>query len=291
MGSSTPSCRLCDCDRLTHRFTVRNQRLFRCENCGMVQVADRPSAEELDAIYGKSYFGSSKYADQATLLAEANRRLALLQAHVPAGPDVKVLDAGCATGDFIAHAQGHYRMSGIDVSPAAVESARQRLPDLAGRLWTAGLDRDDLGDEEYDAICLWDVIEHLWDPVKAATMLFRHLKPGGCLLLSTPAADALLARLMGRYWAFMTPPEHLSFFSRRSIHQLFEQRLNGEVLSCQRRGKRANVGFIVYKVKRLMPLVPQALVDFFRRPLLARWSLYVPTGDVQYAVVRKRPSA
>ena len=56
--------------------------------------------------------------------------------------------------------------------------------------------------------------------VEVGRKLMGHLKPGGYLVLSTPSIDAPIARAMGRYWAFMTPPEHLGFFSGRSFRRL-----------------------------------------------------------------------
>jgi len=255
-----------------------------------VHVADRPSDEELRAIYGETYFAPSKYADEDTLRAESDRRLNLLRRFVPPGNGRKVLDAGCATGDFIMHAKSLYDMAGVDISEKAIEVARLRNPEFSDRIRAGSLESCDLMNEQFDAICLWDVIEHVWDPITVCRRLLDRLRPGGYLLLSTPAADAPVARALGRFWAFMTPPEHLSFLTSRSARHLFERLLSATVKVCERKGKRANLGFVLYKVRRISPLLmPEAAVRLFRRPRLNRLALYVPTGDVQYVVVQKPP--
>jgi len=53
--------------------------------------------------------------------------------------------------------------------------------------------------------------EHLWDPAIVAKDLLQRLSPGEYLFISTPAIDAPVAKVLGKFWAFMTPPEHLSF--------------------------------------------------------------------------------
>ncbi|MBI4578084.1 MAG: class I SAM-dependent methyltransferase [Planctomycetes bacterium] len=253
-------------------------------------MADRPSDAELVAIYGDGYFAPSKYRDESTLRAESQRRLALLGRYVQPGEGRRVLDAGCAIGDFVSHAKADYEVFGVDLSAHAVDEARRRNPELGDRLRAGRLESLEFPDVAFDAICLWDVIEHLWDPVSVCRALMDRLRPGGVLLLSTPAADAPIARIMGRFWAFMTPPEHLSFFTRRSLDFLARDLLRGSLLSCRRMGKRANVGFVLYKIRRIAPfLMPEAVVRSFRWPGLARLAVYVPTGDVQYAVVKKPP--
>jgi len=291
LTAALPPCRLCQHEPINECFTVRGHRLARCPQCDFLQVVDQPSAEELRAIYSETYFAPSKYADEATLRAESDRRLNLLRQFVPPGKGKTVLDAGCATGHFISHAKHEYRFSGLELSESAVMIARQRNPELAGRIHVGSLDPLEWPEEQFDAICLWDVIEHMWDPLAVCRSLMARLTPGGHLLLSTPAADAPIARIMGRYWAFMTPPEHLSFFSRRSFDHLFRTALGAKVRSWRRMGKRANVGFLMYKLRRIFPmLVPEAAIRLFRRPALSSWAVYVPTGDVLYGVVQKPAS-
>ncbi len=277
-------CRLCHSPHLRSRFSAKGHVIVRCRDCGLTQVAHPPAPEELDAIYQQSYFSHHKYQDTATLARETRRRLALVQRHLAGG---RMLEVGCATGDFMAEAKAHYELYGFDLSAYAVEVAQQKNPDIAARIWTGRLEDQHLSPQFFDAICAWDVIEHIWDPLPTFGPLMDYLKPGGYLLLSTPNAGAFTARVMGRYWAFMTPPEHLTLFDRRSLSTL-AAKLNARVVHWESKGKWANAGFLVYKLKRTMPfLVPGWLVNLFERPALARWSVYVPTGDVQYAVLQK----
>lgn len=283
---STASCRICGCLSLTTYLTVGEETLDRCGGCGFVQVRREPSETMLREIYSGAYFAHSKYRDPRALALENTLRLAILDQILPASAEV--LDAGCSTGDFVATAKSRYLIHGIDISEYAISQARTANPEIAERLVAGRLEDSPYADHRFDAICLWDVIEHLWDPVPVVADLMARLKPGGCLFISTPAIDTPVARLSGAYWAFMTPPEHLGFFTRRSFEVLFQRRVPGRVLRFFRRGKWANVAFIGYKIGRIAPRwLPLWLLAPLGWPLVGRLNLYVPTGDVQYLVVRK----
>ncbi len=281
------TCRICSNRPLEFHFEAAGQTLLRCVQCDFVQVRTEPSAQELEAIYSEGYFTSAKYrGDPVAQERENERRLRLLKCWAPDGSDV--LDAGCSTGDFLAYAKGSFQMHGLDYSSFAVETAKRHNPDLAQRLKSGSIEETEWPDQSFKAICLWDVIEHLWDPVTVVKNLLDKLQPGGVILISTPAIDALTARVSGRYWPFMTPPEHLSFFGLKTFRQMALGLGHCEIVYASRRGKWANVAFIAYKVTRIAPSwFPKVLLwPFFQWPL-KRLSLYVPTGDILYLVLRK----
>ena len=51
----------------------------------------------------------------------------------------------------------------------------------------------------------------------------RHLRPGGTLALSTPSASGLPARVLGRRFPMLCPPNHLELFSRAGMTALLER--------------------------------------------------------------------
>jgi 2-polyprenyl-3-methyl-5-hydroxy-6-metoxy-1,4-benzoquinol methylase len=279
-------CRICHSEKLKFKFLTAGEDLDECTNCGFVQVRKEPTEDALRKIYSATYFAHAKYQDQQAVSFEHRRRLALLSSFLSKGE--KVLDAGCSVGDFIACAKRNYEIYGLDISPSAISQAKNNNPELAERLFTVGLENSFFPDQRFRAICLWDVIEHLWDPAKVVKRLLSLLEPNGYLFISTPAIDAPIAKLLGRYWAFMTPPEHLSFFSSKSLHLLFEAQEKSAVLHFARKGKWANLAFIGYKIGRILPMtVPKWLLKPFNLPVLRHINIYVPTSDIQYLVVKR----
>lgn len=92
---------------------------------------------------------------------------------------------------------------------------------------------------------------------------------------------------MGKYWHFMTPPEHLSFFNQNSMEFLFQGKHKTEIVEWKTLGKKVNIGFLLYKINRIVPLVPSFLLKLFDNKRLSSLSIYVPTADIQYVVIRK----
>jgi SAM-dependent methyltransferase len=284
---SGASCRLCSSSALRFHFEVQGSLLDRCDSCGFVQVRERPSTQQLRSLYGAGYFKHGKYDQELAQRKETERRLGLLErARVAARG--RVLDAGCATGDFLVAAGGRYEMWGLDVSAYATEIARTRDPELGARVFTGFIEDQRFEAGFFDAIVMWDVIEHIWDPRSVLRQLLVHLRPGGALIVSTPDIGALTARLMRRRWAFMTPPEHLGFFNESSLRFLLERDSGLTILSSESSGKWANLGFLVYKLGRVFPgVVPARLVEQLRDSPLGTAAMYVPTADIRYVVARK----
>jgi SAM-dependent methyltransferase len=72
----------------------------------------------------------------------------------------------------------------------------------------------------FDVIVMLDVIEHLPDPHDVLHLLGRHLAPGGIIVITTGDFGSPVARLFGRHWRLMTPPQHLWFFTRESLARM-----------------------------------------------------------------------
>lgn len=289
MQPELATCRLCGTLDPQHLFDVEGYAIDQCLACGFVHVRNEPDPALLADIYANLHLKHTTYRSAAAATRENERRVELLQRLVPAG--TRVLDAGCATGDFLQLAKASFEVSGVDTSAGAIAVARDRIPEISGRLWAGRI--EDFGAQigTFDAICLWDVIEHLWDPLRACRQLFDLLAPEGLLFLSTPDSGALTARLMGKRWAFMIPPEHLSLFSQATFVQMFTDVLPAEIVHHESHGKWTNVAFLIYKLDRMSGRVfPRRLMNWAARSRLGSILVYVPTGDIQYLAVRKPAS-
>jgi SAM-dependent methyltransferase len=110
---------------------------------------------------------------------------ALQEAERLAGPIRSLLDVGCGIGNFVAFASAQSITAyGVDVDAEAVSVARSR-----GLMVCQSDDLDAMvPNQSVDAITLWDVIEHLYDPASVVDQILKKLRPGGILILETPDA-------------------------------------------------------------------------------------------------------
>lgn len=209
-------------------FRKDGHDMVRCGGCGCVYVGEDPAGIDFDALYGQAYYtggSDAVFADyvgqEAARRAHARRKLAMLR-HLP--PRVarqgRLLDVGCAAGFFLAEARAHYGVQGVELSAWSSAYARDRLqlPIFTGTLQQAALPAD-----HFDVVTLWDVIEHVPDPVPLLTEAARVLKPGGRLVLTTGDWGSAYAQRQGADWHLMTPPWHLTMFSRASLARAAER--------------------------------------------------------------------
>lgn len=89
---------------------------------------------------------------------------------------------------------------------------------LAGRgeVLCTTLQESGLPMSSFDAVTVWDVLEHVRDPIQFMSACGSLLKPGGHLFVNVPNLDSLQARVLGARWPLLLP-EHLNYFNRKSL--------------------------------------------------------------------------
>jgi SAM-dependent methyltransferase len=100
----------------------------------------------------------------------------------------RVLDAGCGSGRTLEELVQYGEVSGIELSSEAAELARGRG---LGEVQIGRLEDLPWDDDTFDLITCLDVIEHVPDDVVALEELRRVSRPGGWLLVTVPAYQAL----------------------------------------------------------------------------------------------------
>ncbi|HUH80519.1 MAG TPA: class I SAM-dependent methyltransferase [Solirubrobacteraceae bacterium] len=137
----------------------------------------------------------------------------------------RVLDLGCGEGQFAAELQRTgVEVLAVDVAQEPLRRARAAHPALEVSLITREGDWE-LPDATFDVVWAGEVIEHVADTAGWLSEVRRVLRPGGTLLLSTPAHTLLrrvaIALVPGAWERHLDPRgEHLRFYTRRSLEGL-----------------------------------------------------------------------
>jgi SAM-dependent methyltransferase len=105
---------------------------------------------------------------------------------LPAG--AQVLDAGCVSGRTLEELEPYGEVRGIELDESAAEVARNRGH---GEVLIGRLEELPYEDGTFDLITCLDVIEHTPDDLVTLRELRRVCKPGGWLLVTVPAYQAL----------------------------------------------------------------------------------------------------
>jgi 2-polyprenyl-3-methyl-5-hydroxy-6-metoxy-1,4-benzoquinol methylase len=159
-------------------------------------------------------------------------RRAFLFEHVD--PSRRVLDVGCGEGLLAAElARAGVSVVGVDVAEEPLRRGRSRYPSLDLRI-VPSEDTWPLPDASFDVVWAGETIEHVADTPGWLAEVRRLLRPGGSLLLSTPA-HGLLARLWlalsGRAFDAHFDPraDHLRFYTRRTLRRSLEDAGFGDI--------------------------------------------------------------
>lgn len=130
----------------------------------------------------------------------------------------KVLDVGCGTGLFMQVAsESSFEVWGHEISQGMASEARKRCD--PSRVIVKDL-AEFSGEQEFDAVTLWHVFEHMPDPEAALREIHRILRDDGVLILEVPSAESLSLRLFRSSYTGLLVPEHLFFWSEASLRQI-----------------------------------------------------------------------
>lgn len=224
-------------------------RLRRCAECGQLvswigEDAYWRSMQQFD----QREFNRPSPRELERRFRVARRRLGTVSALLGQPPAaIRVLDVGCSRGSFLAAgARLGFSMEGVE--PAAGIAAAARADGLkvhTGMLADAGFPA-----ASFDAVTLFEVIEHLKEPLALLRDCRRVLKPGGLLVLSTGNTASWTVAAMGERWDYFhiaTDAGHISFYNPRSVALL-----------------AARAGFALERLET-------SRVKFFEQGDVARW--------------------
>lgn len=198
----------------TYLFSPESNKTFRvlrCLNCTHVFCSPIPKNiyKNYEDVIDNEYLKH----EQARKLS-AHSALSVIKRYVPSG---RLLDVGCATGDFLTAVKDFgYSAEGLELSKWSSKIAckkglrvfKERLRSLAHRF-----------PSRYDVVTLWGVIEHFENPVEEMKYIKRLLKPGGIVALWTGDVDGLVSRLLGRSWWYWQG-QHIQYFTKASLNYL-----------------------------------------------------------------------
>jgi len=214
-------CPLCGKDKKSSYLDLGKYKLFQCNTCSLVspninfnklgnqKVYDDPAyvKDTTREILDTFQYRKNTYAPE---------RLSYILSRVDIKKrNIKLLDVGCGPGYFISYLAdlGIY-YKGLEFAEFLVKICKEK---------GLNVERNDVSEEKnnsYNIITLFDVVEHIVDPLIFFKILNKKLIKGGHLIAYTPNIHSLSYYLMGSSQNTLLPFQHLCFFNKRSLSYL-----------------------------------------------------------------------
>ena len=188
-----PHCPLCG-RPAPLRFEKAGYAIHRCAGCDFELAHPTPTPETLSRLYSKGYFtgGGSGYADYFASERPSNERKAVERlarlASLGVGPGARILDVGSADGTFVKAALAlGLDAHGVEPSPQALAAIPEALRDrVHGSIDEAA------AHGPWNAVTLWDVLEHLPGFLDALRTLRGALASRGVVGVVLPVIDNII---------------------------------------------------------------------------------------------------
>lgn len=209
------TCNLCGFRERTIIFEERGLPIVRCLRCGLVYVSPRIPREAynrwlldrvmvaIDARPRAELVRRFRGASDDARLRKVRHDLDHLAMHAP--PPGRLLDVGSGAGLFVREARRRgWEVVGIDLVAGGSDTIQ------------GDFDTFEFDAVPFDVVTMWDVLEHLPDPLSSLKKAHSLLKDGGLLVVRVPNVVYLLLKLTLLKPLFgRRPYEKCSMFSRQ----------------------------------------------------------------------------
>ena len=188
---------------------VQPGRLYRCRRCFLGLRLPRPDLSSMEELY--SGLSSERWKSASPLTSAQLLVLRLIEksnAHDP----LRVLDVGAFDGRFLEALPSHFQKSVIEPSRSGQDTLREKGFHVIGTFLEAAGPAEQ---QKFDLVTMFDVFEHLSDPLAGMQALMSYLKPGGTLFVGTADLDHWSWNATrGNHW-YLDPMQHIAVGSRR----------------------------------------------------------------------------
>jgi 2-polyprenyl-3-methyl-5-hydroxy-6-metoxy-1,4-benzoquinol methylase len=134
----------------------------------------------------------------------------------------EILEIGCGNGFLLEKFRlKGWNAYGIEPSNNAVEFIQQNFSKI--NIKNQFLDYNSYKSKSFDLILLFDVIEHLSNPVETILLANYYLKNGGLLVIGTGNIKSVNAIISKNNWGYFGSWEHISFYSPKSMKYLLSR--------------------------------------------------------------------
>ncbi len=223
-------CNYCGSSDSFTVYVKEGFNIVKCKKCKLVYVNPRLASKEIDNLYDEDYFKGGGFDKNVEYVKEfvgkrdipdlSDWDVSTLKEMANCKEKGKILDIGSGMGLFLYKSKiNGLDAKGLEISPAAVKFAKlQKLDVENNTVYNASLPSD-----FYDIISMKEVIEHLPDPKRALSIIYKSLKPKGVLFITTGNYNCPERKIKGANWFYFMPKGHIYVFEPSTIKKYLKE--------------------------------------------------------------------
>ncbi|MDA8543964.1 class I SAM-dependent methyltransferase [Gammaproteobacteria bacterium] len=204
-GQKWEECYLCGHGKSKYVYLYKG--LKQCLSCSFVHYDSIPSTEDLDLVYSK--YTREEYITDASV-SKIRKELSNI---LNISKINRVLDIACGECYFLDVLQSinpDLELFATEHSSAKENVKAKGYNFIEGEFFP-------ITNLTFDLIIFTEAIEHTNDVNRFLSHASNLLNPGGIIYITTPNFSSLERRLMGEKWGMIMPPEHLSYFTPKTL--------------------------------------------------------------------------
>lgn len=195
---------------VSHFFTnLSSFNLFRCNDTGyrfyypQGLEGNGNFYEALQSKLGTGYYHTWKFENQL--------------AYEEIKSSDKVLDIGCGTGNFLLRAQQKTKLVyGLELNEKAINECRKRGLTVFSQLIQ---EHSKTHEKFYDIVCMFQVLEHIYDVKDFIEASLKVLKKGGKIIIGVPNNEPYFLGY-DKYCTLNLPPHHMGLWNKNVFKEL-----------------------------------------------------------------------
>jgi len=224
VSSILPVCEICGFDTKLWGEKAGFE-VLKCASCGYGFVYPRPSLEELARFYGQEDSTPVQSAKMQRYRAEIppwKEPKQIMQKLRSMGLDKgKLLDIGAGFGWCTEYFHEHgFAVTPLEPNPLTSKKIEEKTGLIVIRDFFENWTPEESLIGTFDVIIAMQVIEHVLNPQFLFQKSHDLLRQGGVLVVSTPNFNSLLIKVLKAREGHICPPEHLNFFTLKSLRLL-----------------------------------------------------------------------
>ncbi len=222
------SCYNCSSTEHTSEFIISRFQHVRCANCGMVYVTPRIKDQILHDSYNEDDYNilyKSKLIPSIDYRREVIAKRKYEQVSAYFEKPGSILDIGSGLGEVLSvFKENGWTCLGVEFNELASGFAREKF---GLNIIRKSIFDFESGEESFDCITLWGVLEHFTQPMQVLQKAYDLLRDGGLLVLEVPSGDSILVRYYERFGGYIDRiiegDRHIMLFSVDSLRQMTER--------------------------------------------------------------------